>query len=364
MDELEEIKKSQVEEVMLNPNILVYGQYITPEQRISLYSADQYEDFIHSWAYLVVKKQYANVLKVKKLGGPGDYGRDVVAVLDKRGKTWDNYQCKHYDHPLVPSDIWKELGKLFYHTKEGNITLPRAYYFVAPHGIGKTLNDLLDDPDELKRLFLESWDKHCSKSITKGKQIELTRELKKCIEDTDFSIFNALSPTEVVEQYRETSDFIPRFGGGMPNRPVTPEPTKSDYDIQRLYIQRLLEAYSDYLGQEIKTLEELEKHPNLYKHLHRQVRYFFSTESLKALVRDNLGSAADELENEVYDGIIDELELSTENGYIKVNQAIKTAASLPLHGNALRDAIKTGDKKGACHHLAEAGRVNWSKNNS
>src|SRR5271157_6397240 len=36
---------------------------------------------------------------VKRLGGPGDHGRDVIGLCSPLGceGVWDNYQCKNYE---------------------------------------------------------------------------------------------------------------------------------------------------------------------------------------------------------------------------------------------------------------------------
>ena len=51
---------------------------------------------------------------VIKLGGPGDKGRDVAGYVGdpQTDCEWHSYQCKHYDHALMPSDVYTELGKL------------------------------------------------------------------------------------------------------------------------------------------------------------------------------------------------------------------------------------------------------------
>ena len=44
---------------------------------------------------------------------------DVIGIVEEDGAVWDNYQCKHYEKPLTPSDVWVELGKLCYYTMVG-----------------------------------------------------------------------------------------------------------------------------------------------------------------------------------------------------------------------------------------------------
>lgn len=87
---------------------VVGGQPIPPIERIKLFSADQWEEFIAEWVDSL-RDSYSSV---EKCGGVGDMGRDIVAVSVDDHEIWDNYQCKHYAGPLQPSQVWIEFGKL------------------------------------------------------------------------------------------------------------------------------------------------------------------------------------------------------------------------------------------------------------
>src|SRR5208282_5181460 len=77
------------------------GAYVPPAQRVKLFSAAEWEQFIQEWAHSL-KPDYHSVWRC---GGSGDMGRDVIAHVGDPalGGDWDNYQCKHYDHALMPS---------------------------------------------------------------------------------------------------------------------------------------------------------------------------------------------------------------------------------------------------------------------
>ena len=55
---------------------------------------------------------------IKRFAGAGDKGIDVVGFISSNqfSDGWDNYQCKFYDKPLTPTDIWVEFGKIIYFT--------------------------------------------------------------------------------------------------------------------------------------------------------------------------------------------------------------------------------------------------------
>src|SRR5262245_9489140 len=111
---------------------------LTPAQIIQTYSAEEWEIFIEEWS----EGFDPPYVQVVRLAGPGYKGRDLAAQrsdpADKNG-DWDNYQCKHYDHALWPTDSYIELGKLCFHCFEGAYTIPRRYRFVAPFGVGTKL---------------------------------------------------------------------------------------------------------------------------------------------------------------------------------------------------------------------------------
>jgi len=59
-------------------------------------------------------------------------GRDILVIGADTKDGWDNYQCKHYQSRLAPSDVWIEFGKLVYYTHLGEYTYARRCHFVAP----------------------------------------------------------------------------------------------------------------------------------------------------------------------------------------------------------------------------------------
>ena len=118
---------------LTNQQILL-GQQHEPSAIIKIYSPDEWEEFIREW----VEGLRSRYREVRRASGAGDKGRDVIGYVGEVNAAgpWDNFQCKHYDHPLYPSDLWKELAKLCYYTSIEQYSVPRAYYFAAPQGVG------------------------------------------------------------------------------------------------------------------------------------------------------------------------------------------------------------------------------------
>jgi len=80
------------------------GAPIPPIERVGTFSPNQFEDFINEWATACLKSRY---IWVRKIGGANDKGRDIVAEI--ADGEYDYYQCKHYEKPIAPSDIWLNL---------------------------------------------------------------------------------------------------------------------------------------------------------------------------------------------------------------------------------------------------------------
>ncbi len=360
---MKNLRDIKLPESHINPSFgrITNGPLLSPKKIISTYSAGEYEDFTEEWAYDVLQKKYK---KVRRTGGAGDYGLDIVADL-KEGNGWDNYQCKHYDHALAPSDVWVEIGKIIYYSYLGQITFPNDYYFVAPHGVGTKLGRLLKDPVMLKAGLIENWKKHCLNKITSTGEVPLDDEFKVYIDTLDFSVFKDISPLEMIEQFKQSSRYALRFGGGLPERKRRTSPPFEEEKVQ-LFIQRLLEAYSEHSGKKIDSLEEVGKDKGYLEHLKQQRECYYSAEFLKEFARDSLPAEVavfTDFQDEIFHGIIDELNLSTSDGYTNVQHATATASKLPILSNTLRDYISVIDRKGACHQLANEGRVEWVKPN-
>lgn len=228
------------------------GMTILPIERLRYMSPKAWTDFVQEWVDSL-RSQYA---RVERCDGAGDMGRDVVAFESPvNNDPWDNYQCKHYDHPLLPTDVWEELGKLAYYTYTGEYSLPRRYIFVAPQGAGNTLSKLFRSPEDLRDELFAVWEKRCRKKITSTKEVILDAALKNHIKLIDFTIFSAVSPLTVIAEHRKTPWHVGRFGGSLPPRAETPPPPKTIAASETNYVQALLEAYEDRLGTSLGCIE-------------------------------------------------------------------------------------------------------------
>lgn len=339
-------------------DVVAAGLPIPPIERIRIFSAGQWEDFVLEWADSL-RDQYGTV---ERCGGAGDMGRDIIA-FDKSSPTiWDNYQCKHYKAGLAPGDIWVELGKLVYYTYINEYTYPRKYTFVAPQGAGTKLSNLLRKSDKLKELLIDNWDKHCKVGITSTALVELDAALRAYLAALDFSIFEAVPPLRIIDQHAKTRWYATRFGGGLPARPKVAAPPVTVAAHEVTYVRSLLDAYGDHLKCTLPTVADLGTHEDVREHFNDARLEFYSAEALRAFSRDTLPPGAfEELQDQLHGGIKDEMRGMHPNGYRRVLSVVKTAKLLPITDHALKDRLSTHDRGGICHQLANDGKVKWVK---
>lgn len=293
-------------------------------------------------------------------------GIDVAGYLSDAGLNgeWDNYQCKHYDKPLSPAMMWLEFGKVIYYSFKTEYLPPRKYYFVAPRGVGTTLANLMNKPEELKNRLHEQWDSKCKNEITKTASIPLTGELLEWFEQFDFSIFSYKTVRELIEGHERTPFHAVRFGGHLRPRPLPTPPPNEHAEQESRYIRKICDAYSDHLKTTVNTVADIPSSaPYLRDHLLRQRTNFFSAESLRNFARDNVPEGTfDHMQDEVFHGVIDTCESNHTDGLARMREVLKQAAQISLTANPLRTVVQIQDRQGICHQLANDNRLTWVPN--
>lgn len=334
------------------------GSQIPKSKRVAIFSPDEWEDFTEEWASSLQK----SYLKVRRFGGAGDLGVDIAGFCSPQGffGEWDNFQCKRYDHPLQPNEIWLEIGKIVYYSFCGEYKPPRHHYFVCSRGIGTTLEKLLNTPDALKTMAATNWNGYCLHGITSTGPIELEGALKTHFDAFNFSIFSTRSVVELIEQHSKTPFHAVRFGGGLPARPAAETPPDSPRAFESRYVRQILDAYGDHLGAPVPNPAALDAHAALKRDYLRQRERFYHAESLKNFARDNVPEGTfDALQEEIYQGVVDICETVHPNGFDRMRAAMTQAAGIPAASNPLFSAVKTQDRQGICHHLANDDRLRW-----
>ena len=359
--ELESSDLSQ-RQLIGSADVALYCQPISHEKRLEIMSEDEWEDVTLEYADAL--NSNSKYIKIFKLAGAGDKGRDIAALYSEpleRGK-WDCYQCKHYGSPLSLSQILLEFGKLCFYTFINEWPLPQKYFFVSPKGLGPELTDILTKPehDKIRDRLISKWDTDC-KSLCK-----LTSELKDYINSFDFSIVSFIPQQDIIKTLHNSRWGTIRFGGGLPIRPQNPPlPALSVEQEQKLlYIQALIDAYNDHLKRNDITLDNLNTESSKsFEHLLRSRKAFHSAEALKRFSREfTPPETFDALLKEIETGIIDIVDWPQYTGYERVLKVVAQAKNLPLTVSLLDSRISSLDREGMCHHLAnEKNRVKWVK---
>ncbi len=337
---------------------VVSGVPIPKAMRIRTFSPDDWEEFIEEWSTCLVSAYK----KVRRFGGAGDLGVDIAGFCTDKGfeGDWDNYQCKRYDHPLRPSDIWVEIGKIIFYATCGEYAPPRKHYFVCSQGVGTALEKLLNKPEDLKAKARENWAKHCKNAITTTETVKLTGALETYFDTFDFSIFTSKSHVELIEGHRITSYHAVRFGGGLPSRPDPDKPPAKPTAMESRYIRQLLDAYGDYLGGALSDPVALDDHVGLKRDYLRQRERFYHAESLRNFARDTVPAGTfDALQEEVHHGVVDVCDGSHTNGFERMKATVAQASTIAATANPLSSATKVQDRQGICHQLANDDRLIW-----
>jgi hypothetical protein len=345
-----------------SPDHIISGIPIPKATRVTTFSPHEWECFIEEWASSL-KEQY---VRVKRSGGAGDMGIDVAGFcssLELYG-DWHNYQCKHYNHALHPSDIWVEVGKIIYHSFKGHYSPPTKYFFIAPHNIGTALSRLLCNAEKLKEEIKENWRKHCEPRITTVNSVLLDGELLEWFEKFDFSIFSSVSVVELIEGHSKTPFHSVRFGGGLPPRNEDEEESlpESPAEKESRYIRQIFDAYGDHLGVFVNNALDIEASckPQLGNDLLRQRERFYSAEALRNFARDNVPEGTfSRLQDEIFDAVIDSCEEEHNDGLSRMRKAIQLSTQIALTANPLVSVVKIKDRQGVCHQLANEDRLTW-----
>lgn len=339
---------------------VVAGKPVLPHVHVLSYSEDDWELFIYEWVHF----QKTAYTKVERYSGAGDMGIDVAGQVDDKGVNgvWDNFQCKHYDDALTPGVALPEIAKVLWYTFKKEYVAPRKYYFIAPKNCGTALAKLLKDPKKLRQELYNRWDKNCANEITSKETIALDGDFKNHVDKFDLSIFSSRTCLEILDEHRKTPYYAIRFGGGLPDRPKPAPPPSAPAVSESRYVEQSLVAYGDHKKEDIKSSTALSTWPELQEHFGRQREFFYYAEALRNFARDTVPSGTfEDLQNEVHAGVVDLSQSAHDDGFACVNAVTQAATALQLTSNPLISVIKTQDRRGICHQLANDDRLKWKK---
>lgn len=313
------------------------------------------EQFCRQW---VEKK--SGYFEVKRFAGTGDLGRDVVGFLtdQRHDGEWDNYQCKQYRSGVAKSQGLLAIGKVLYWAWKGEFTAPKKFFFVAPKGLARLLDGLIDKPKALKSALLDEWDSVCAKAITKKVTITLDASLRAFIDAYEFENIHSIDIDGVMSDTAVKPLLIEKFGADPGTYPPAVIPAEVESSEMR-YIGELVEAYAERAGASFAdhhaVLNDLEYGPDMRRHRDR----YFEADAFQKFYRDNTSATVIAgFLRDVHFGVVDSWNAAASDALARV-EAVMTQAGTVTPAGPLAKYGYVPVKQGFCHHFVNDGKMSW-----
>lgn len=346
-----------VSPLILNfPTAMQFPAMPSPEKIVFGYDPDEFEKFVEEW----VPSLDHEYVRVERQGGAGDHGIDVAAFLTPRGLEgpWHNYQCKRYKGTLAWSTAAGEIRKMFAGVVTGEFILPEQYTFVAP-SIGPSLKQALQRPVATRSEFVAALRETTDKLIT-DLGPRLRREVEDLAEATSFEMFETVNMKRMLEQHKTTDFWVTRFPPESPPRPAVMEPPEELEPREARYVQQLAQVYAERWPGDAGTMEQIVQHPTAGPHLRHQREAFFSAESLRRFGEEAYPAGHFEaLVKDIYDAVVDLARDDHPTGWKRLQAVTSQAISAGLTQTIFAQHVRTLDRKGVCHHLANEDQLTW-----
>lgn len=327
---------------------------------IRTYDDQRWEKFVTTWAE--IKKEAEGYKVIHNISGAGDHGVDVAAYLGEPSESavpWDAYQCKHYGGPLLPSQVWAELGKLCYYTWNRTYSMPRRYRFAAPRDVSQKLNRLILRPDELKKELIANWDKHCRRGITTQHEVPLEGMLLAHVESLDLSRVGWVPANQLINEYANSPQFYAEFELPLPDRPPAPIPPEKPTSEEQRYVEQLFSVYSEAEGTTVDR-NSLKDFPTHQRHFRNSREHFYTAEGLRRFTREYLPDAFESFKKDILVGVEDVCASSHSSAMNRLTATTERAVVVQLGAMASKIGPGPADRKGTCHHLANEDQLTWN----
>lgn len=327
-------------------------------QNIYTLTADQLESFVEDWVNQRSKDYHSH----QRWSGTGDLGRDVTGyVTDRRLEgPWDNFQCKQLGIKLNEKALFVELGKIFMHAANGAYTLPRAYIFVAPQGVGRKVLEYIATPSRLQQAVLDRWDSFIAPALVQNQVVKLNPEIEEKIKAFDFTKIDYMDAGKLAKDPACMPALVKWFGAdpGLGPRGVVPAAIVAR---ESAYLCQLVKVYNERgLGSYADPQAALAC-PEVGPHLFRQRTRFFDAAAFDRFYRDSTPvEFVQTFREEIYHGVVDVHQDDHANKFARLNQVMKQAAVLHASG-VLGKHAGPQVKQGTCHMLANEGDMPWDR---
>lgn len=317
---------------------------------------DQLEDFVNDW----LAQRYKDYNGHELWRGTGDMGRDVTGyVTDMRMEgPWDNFQCKQLNKNLSETAVFIELGKIFMHSANGAYALPRAYFFVAPVGVGRAVQQFIAHPERFRQAFLDRWNADIAGRLVDKQTISLSPAIEAKIKAFDFTEIHWLDSTRLANDSACKPVLVKWFNEdpGPSPRGVVPAEIQAN---ESAYIGQLLQLYSEKGPGNYFDAAAALASAQFGTHLRDQRTRFFDSMAFDRFYRDSTPEEyLNTFKDEIYHGVVEIHGDEHSNGFAKLSQVMKQAAVLQPSG-VLGKHAGPQIKQGTCHQFANEGRLPW-----
>ncbi|MEL0609114.1 ABC-three component system protein [Vibrio echinoideorum] len=325
------------------------------ERQILALDDKRLEKFVLEWI-----ESYRPYFKVKRFAGAGDAGRDVVGFSTKEQHEgeWDNYQCKQLKKTISKDSGLKEVGKILYNSYVGKFSLPKNFYFVAPNGVNRTLEDYIFNPSQFKKALIDGWNTYCAGKIS-SKNIPLTDDLKCFLENFDYSTIQVID-IDTLEKDKNCRVILVEWFGGDMIPPPEEFTVPSEIQLKEVeYVNKLLEAYSEDAELTYSCISQIESNFLYNTDFKMQRERYYCADAFIGSYRDNtVSSSLDAIKGQIYSGVFDTLTTSYPNGFLRMKGVMKQAAIVSVSGK-LSIHVNSQVKQGYCHHIVTSGELCW-----
>lgn len=318
---------------------------------------DDLEKFCLAW----VEKKSAYV-EVKRYAGPGDKGRDVVGFLtdQRHGGAWDNYQCKQYRRGIERTQGLLAIGKVLYWAWKGEFSAPDHFYFVAPQGLVRKLETLIDKPSDLCQALIDEWTSVCAKAITQKATIPLDPALKAFIQGYPFKNVKAITIDDMMADPAVKPLLFERWGADPGKYPPGVVPA-SVQGTELRYIDELVAAYGERARSPFPDHDAVMKDAEHGPDLRMQRERFFEAEAFQKFYRDNTDATVlTTFRKDIEYGVVDRWNAPAADTLERVHSVMAIAGSV-IPAGPLAKYAHVPVKQGMCHHFVNDGDKTWKK---
>ncbi len=317
---------------------------------------DELERFVDVW---LATKQ-SSYVSSERFSGAGDKGRDVVGYCSsaRMSGEWHNYQCKQLKVRLGESAALVEIGKILAHSANGDFSLPTKYVFVAPRGVGRSVQGLVANPVRFCERVKEAWAGTIEKGIGQ-KPVPFSDKIERALNAFNFENIEALDAAKLLKDAHIKPVLVEWFGENPGRAPKGTIPAQVD-PVESPYVGQLLQAYEEDGQGTFSAPAEAFAHSEFGEHLRDQRMRYFDAAAFERYYRDN--TPADYVQtfrDDMYHGVVDTYRATHPSALARVNGVMSQAANVRPSG-ILGDHSRISVRQGYCHHFANDGTFNWA----